>query len=132
MFNMPKRFIVGAVPLLLGLGAAGFAAQADSSGASAGPLRCEIQATANGGMIALEGVVRADVPVSGAYSFRVASGGQSGGSNIEQGGGFAAGPDGAVSLGTVMLGGGGIYDATLTITANGTTIECAERIGGAI
>ncbi len=127
------RILAGAAPLLLGLTLIGVemgASQAGSSGE--GPLRCEIQTTSANGMVALEGVVHADVAVSGSYSFRISSSGGSGRSNIQQGGGFTAGPGGPVTLGRVMLGANGAYDASLTVTSNGSTVACSERVGGAI
>ena len=84
-------------------------------------------------MITLQGTVHANQPLSGTYSFRVASAGHSGGTNIRQGGGFTAGPDAPAMLGRVMLGNAGaIYDADLEITAHGATVKCSERVGGAI
>lgn len=137
MFDNHKRFATRFVPLLLGLGALGIAAgasQAGSTGNSASqPVQCEIQATATGGMIALQGIVHSDVATSGAYTFKVASAGGSGNTNIQQGGGFQAGPDAPAMLGKVMLGNtGNVYDAKLKITSNGKTFECAERVGGNI
>jgi hypothetical protein len=134
MIDRTRRISARAVPLLIGLGAAGLAIGAGHAGSASGePVRCEIQASSTSGMIALAGVVHADVEVSGSYRFRVASAGGAGGSNIQQGGNFTAGPDGAVTLGNVMLGGqGAVYDATLEIISGGKTVECAERVGGAI
>ncbi|MBZ0228738.1 MAG: hypothetical protein K8F58_09860 [Bauldia sp.] len=132
MFHSHKRF-AGAAALLLGLGATGVAMGAGQAESASGPLRCEIQATTSGGMIALEGVVHADATVSGSYRFRVQSAGYSGNSNIQQGGDFTAGPDGPVTLGQVMLGASGaVYDASLTVTSNGMTVDCAERVGGSL
>jgi CsgH protein len=134
MFDRTRRFSTRAVPILLGLGAAGLTIGAGQAGSTSdGPLRCEIHASSAGGMVSLEGVVLADVEVSGSYRFRVASAGGAGGSNIQQGGDFTAGPGGAVTLGEVMLGGqGAVYDATLEINSGGASVKCAERVGGAI
>ena len=129
MSNNHKRFTALAVPALLGLGLMGAAMSAGQAGTGDGPVRCEIQTSATNGMIALEGMVYADAAISGSYKFRVVSAGGGGRSNIQQGGAFTAGPGGAVSLGRVMLGGAGAsYDASLSITSNGATIECAERV----
>jgi hypothetical protein len=129
MIKRYKRFVVAAVPFALGLGIAISAGQA---GSTDGPVRCEIQASTQNGMVAMQGVVHADVAINGSYRFRVSSAGGGGNSNISQGGGFAAGPERAVTLGRVMLGASAVYDASLEVTSNGATITCAERVGGAI
>jgi hypothetical protein len=127
MIKRHKRFIARAVPLALGLGMAGFAISAGQAESTDAPLRCEIEMSKQGGMVAMQGVVHSDVAVSGSYRFRVASAGSGGNSNISQGGGFSADANDPVTLGNVMLGGGGSYDASLEVTANGETIECSER-----
>ena len=134
MIDRSRRISARALTLFVGLGAAGLAMGAGQAGSASGePVRCEIQESSMNGMIVLAGVVQADVEVSGSYRFRVVSAGGAGGSNIQQGGDFTAGPDSAVTLGNVMLGGrGATYDATLEIISGGKTVECAERVGGAI
>ena len=131
MFDSRKLLAAAAAPLLLGLGLAGAAAGTGTADASAGPLRCEIVAATQDGMLTLQGVIRADEPVVGFYRFKVTGAGGGGSSNIAQGGEFMAGPEGAVSLGQVMLGGGS-YDASLEVTAGGKTVSCSERVGGPI
>jgi hypothetical protein len=85
------------------------------------------------GAIMLQGVIHADVPVSGSYRFKVASAGSAGNTNMSQGGYFTAAPGEAAMLGKIMLGNAGaIYDATLEIESDGMTVECEERVGGAI
>ena len=132
MFDTHKRLAARALPLLIGLGAAGFAMGAGSASSTPEPLRCEIQVNSANGMVTLQGVVHADTAVSGQYQFKVVKAGGGGSSNIEQGGGFMAGPGNDARLGQVMLGGGGVYDANLIVTANGVTVTCEERVGGAI
>jgi hypothetical protein len=133
MFDKLTRFPLAAAPLVLGLGAAGFALASGESGAASDPVRCEIHANAAGGMIALEGVLHTDKALDGSYMFKVTSSGGAGRSNIQQGGYFSVGPDAPTTLGTVMLGNsGGTYDASLEIMANGTTVACADKVGGAI
>jgi hypothetical protein len=138
MFDRLNRFHLAAAAALIGLGAAGFATADGSPDAAPGaaydePIRCEIVASPAKGMIALEGVLHANAPISGSYRFRVVSHGGGGSSNIQQGGEFFAGPNEPASLGTVMIGnGGGSYDARLEVIANGKTIACTERTGGAI
>jgi hypothetical protein len=103
---------------------------ASSGNASDEPLRCEIRLTETGGMTSLEGVVEADEAIDGDYRFQVVSSGGSNNTNIRQGGAFSAGPDDEVTLGRVMLGGNGSYEANLTLEADGETVECSEEVGG--
>lgn len=134
MFRMGTRFPARTVLLLFGLGGAGIAIGAGHAGmAAAGPVRCEIRVDSTDGMTSLEGVVHADKAVSGSYQFRVKSSGASGRSNLDQGGDFTAGPGNPATLGSITLDTRGArYDASLTVTLNGKTIECADRTGGAI
>ncbi len=132
MFKMHKRLAARALPLLIGLGAAGFAMGAGPASSTPEPLRCEIQVDSTNGMIVLQGVVHADALVNGQYQFKVVKAGGGGSSHIQQGGSFMAGPGNDATLGQVMLGGGGVYDANLVVTANGMTITCEQRVGGAI
>ena len=106
---------------------------AGQAGTAGAPAHCEIEASPVNGMVALQGVVHTDAGTSGSYKFHVTSAGGSGNTNIQQGGSFTAGRDGAARLGKVTLGNtGAIYEATLRITANGKSFQCAERVGGAI
>lgn len=125
------KFLVaaGIAPLVLGIGAAGLASAGGSASATE-PTRCEIRAVSAGGMTSLEGLVHAAAPVSGSYSFRIRGGGSAGTSNIQQGGEFYAAPGEPALLGSVSLGGRGArYDASLTVTIGGRTLECHETIG---
>lgn len=126
-------FPAKAAALGVGLAALGFASGAGQAGSTgtaetSGPVRCEILTHSAGGMTTLQGVVHADIAVSGTYSFRVTGSGGGGSSNISQGGGFTAGPDAPAALGQVMLG-GGVYNARLSVVAGGVSIECSERTG---
>jgi hypothetical protein len=133
MSSKQIRLSLRAVPLLIGLGAAGLAMGAGTANSSDEPLRCEIQADSSNGMITLQGVIHSDVPLSGSYRFKVASAGGAGNTNMSQGGGFTAAPGETVMLGKVMLGNAGaIYDATLEVESDGMAVECEERVGGAI
>jgi len=130
MFNRTATLAIGA---LAGLATAGLAAGAGEAGSGNAIARCEIQATVSGAMTTLEGVVHADAAISGSYRFRVASEGRSGNSNVQQGGAFSAAANDTVTLGRIMLTGSrAIHEASLTVDANGTTISCEERVGGAI
>ena len=128
---MFHKFALLAAPALAGLGMMGCVASAGQASSNDEALRCEIQATSSGGMVALEAMVEADAATTGSYTFHVRSAGGGGSSNIRQGGAFAAGPDGTVTLGRVMLGGSASdYDVSLTLEADGRTIECGEEDGG--
>jgi len=91
------------------------------------PVRCEIQRSTAGGTMTLTPVVHADVAVSGSYKFRVSGSSRGGSSNIDQGGPFAVKAKEAVKLSSVSLGAGGSFDATLTVTVNGSTLGCSEK-----
>lgn len=143
MTNSPKRLptalIVGLAALAIGIGAVNASSTpadpaADPLAATdTGPVRCAFQVVPGNGSLSIEAVVRADIAVNGSYQLHVSGSGSGGSANIRQGGNFAAGPDGDVTLGRVMLGNnGGSYDARLSISANGTTIECAGRIPNVI
>jgi len=132
MIKRHKRFAAAAVPLALGLGLTGFAISTGQAESTSESVRCEILTNTQNGMVAMQGVVHADSAISGSYRFRVASASGGGNSNISQGGHFSAGPNDAVTLGQVMLGANAAYDASLEVNANGATITCAERAGGAI
>lgn len=120
------------VPALVGLGITGAAlASADTEG-SGPPFRCDLRSETAGGMVTLEGLVESDDAVTGTYRFLVASVGGAGNSVIRQGGGFSAAPGKAVSLGRVMLSVGGTYDASLEVHANGTRVECDDRVGASL
>ncbi len=132
MFDRQMLFPArAAVPLLLCLGVAvaGVAVNAIAAESHAAPLRCEIRTSSMNGMTTVEGLVHATAAVTGSYQLRILSSGSSGNSDIEQGGLFAAGPEGSVTLGQVTLGGGGSFDASLELTSDGTTVSCSQRIG---
>ena len=133
MFGKDSRFPARTVPLLLGLGLTGAAIGAVQAGSGDEAVSCEIRAGQSNGMINLEGAIHANVATVGSYRFRVSSVGRSGGTNIQQGGNFHATAETPATLGRVTLGNAGsIYDASLEITSNGTTIVCSKRVGGAI
>jgi hypothetical protein len=97
-----------------------------------GPVRCEIRATPQGGMVSLEALALADSNVSGTYSFHVERVGRTGGTNIEQGGAFSAGPGRPATLSTITLSANSaVYDANLEVMVGDKSISCVERVGGA-
>lgn len=123
------------VTLALGLGVMIVAAQSGDDGmtakAASGPVRCEIQVEKLGSGVQLQGVVFANEAVQGAYEMQVSKSGGGGRSNINQAGGFDAGPRAPAKLGIVQLGGDdGTYRAKLKVTWNGEEIECEKKIGG--
>lgn len=126
MSNLKAIVAAGLLPGAAVLAATG----AGSSGAEAGSVRCEIQVSGSGSGVTLEGVVYAKSEIAGSYQLRVSQSGSGGGSNINQGGGFSAGPGGPSHLGTVMLGGGGSYTASLKVTWDGGSTACSERVSG--
>lgn len=133
MIGQKHRVSVLAIATALGLGLAALSAAADQATSKNGPLTCAIKVGAAGTGIALASTVRADVALSGSYRFRVESAAPSGSSNFQQGGSFAAIPDSPVTLGRIMLGdAGSIYDATLEVSADGTTVICTKQVGGKI
>lgn len=113
------------LPAALGLALAGCSAVAGPGSASAEPLRCEIVAKSSGGSTRLEAVAHADKSTHGRYTFRVASGGASGSSTIQQGGEFEAGPGRSPTLGVASFGGS--YSAKLELIANGRNVGCERR-----
>jgi hypothetical protein len=125
----PRRIMAALALVLIPAGALATMATADQS---VEPVRCEIRATPEGGMVSLEALAHADRNVSGTYSFHVESAGRTGGTNIEQGGAFSAAPGKPATLGTVTLDAKGtVFNAKLEVTVDGKSIGCAERVGGA-
>lgn len=127
---MKKKTSIALMSAAFAAALSGVALTANSGQAHSNETRCEIVTETSGGMITLQGVVHADTPLSGSYTFRVESAGGGGGSNIRQGGSFSAAPGQPAKLGRVMLGGGGaVYDATLGVDTNVGRFTCHERAG---
>ena len=93
--------------------------------------RCEIRAEPNGRGVMLEGLVFADVPMTGTYQFRISQRAAGGSSQINQGGEFEATPDEPQSLGTVSVGSGpNSFTARLTVSFDdGGTVDCSAGTG---
>ncbi|HHG89807.1 MAG TPA: hypothetical protein ENJ90_04915 [Devosia sp.] len=132
MYNSHKRIAASMTALVLGFAAGGFAVNAqqntDTETAPVELVGCEIKAINSNGMTTLESVFRAEEAVTGTYSFKVVKSGLSGSSNISQGGSFVAEPEETVTLGRVMLGGGGAtYDVSLKVETEGESYSCAEH-----
>ncbi len=124
-----RKYLSPMAPLFLALGLTGAAFAATGGEASDAPLRCEIKVGQTGGMISLEGSVETDTRIAGSYRFAVASAGGGGNSRISQGGAFTATPGEIVTLGRVMLGANGVYDASLELVTDAGTVACEERAG---
>ena len=98
--------------------------------AAHGPLSCDIQVSRSGSLVGLKAVVSAQAATSGSYRLRVvSSGGNS--SNIDQSGDFSVSGGSAV-VSSVSLGGSGTYTARLSVTADGRTTECSQRVSGSL
>ena len=103
---------------------------ATSATAARDPLSCDIRVSRSGSMVGLQAVVSAQGATSGSYRLRVvSSGGNS--SNIDQSGDFSVSGGSAV-VSSVSLGGSGTYTARLSVTADGRTTECSQRVSGSL
>jgi hypothetical protein len=101
-----------------------------SAQAALGALSCDIQVSRSGNLVGLKAVVSAQDATSGSYRLRVvSSGGNS--SNIDQSGDFSV-RGGSAIVSTVSLGGSGTYTARLSVTADGRTTECSQRVSGSL
>ncbi|WP_127145632.1 curli-like amyloid fiber formation chaperone CsgH [Pelagibacterium montanilacus] len=113
------------------IGVAG-ATQAGGSftGAGTDATECAIATTAEGGMTRIKALYQAGQTGWGTYRLEVESVGGPNRSTISQGGEFSAGPDEAVTLGSVNLGGqGATYDARLSIEIGGKSYACSGKVG---
>ncbi len=119
---------VALLPVFTGI--SGYAIAPTAAVAGSG-LSCDIEVMHSGGGVTLKGIVASGAAADGTYTLKVTSAG-SGSSNINQSGDFSVGAGGVEQLATVSLGGDGIYSARLSVTANGHTTSCAERIGGSL
>ena len=98
--------------------------------AAHGALSCDIQVSRSGSSVGLKAVVSSQDATSGSYRLRVvSSGGNS--SNIDQSGDFSV-KGGSAIVSTVSLGGSGSYTARLSVTADGRTTECSQRVSGSL
>lgn len=127
--RMDIRFLALALMGTVAVGAAAFAGTGDTAAPeSANGVACEIVTETANGMVSIEPVVYGTPAATGSYSFRVASSGAGGRSNVSQGGSFSIPSSGAVTVGRVALGAGGSYDAELTVDVAGATMTCEERV----
>ena len=94
------------------------------------PISCDIRVSHAGGSVGLKAVVIADAAASGNYQLRVVSSG-SNSSNIDQSGEFSVG-NGTTVVSSINLGGSGTYTARLSVTVDGRTTECSQKVGGSL
>ena len=113
-----KHYSIWAASMVASLAAAFAAVGATQAGSES--LRCEIAANSAHGTVTLEGRAHASQALAGSYSFEV----EGAGTRISQGGAFGAAAGATAALGSVRLGGGGPYEARLTVTADGDTVRC--------
>jgi hypothetical protein len=129
-FSVTRHGIV--VPALVALGVVAAGAGSSESATAAGPLICEIEVNQAAGGLELQALVSTTRDTSGSYRLTVAKSGGGGSANISQSGGFDVRGGAPRVLSSVSLGGDGRYTARLSVTADGRTVECARRIGGAL
>jgi len=121
-FTAPKFHAVATTALvILGLGMT-IADSATATTPAAAPLACDIAVDQNGHMVSFQGRVQATEDLTGTYSLTL----RGGGTNIRQGGAFAADAGDLVTLCQANLSGSpDRYDADLTLSVNGATYNCA-------
>lgn len=118
------QFSIWAAFMVASLGTAIAASGAVQAGG--GPAQCEIVAKNSGGMVAIEALAHAQKAASGSYDLNISGRGAS----LDQRGDFKALSGETVTLGSAMLTASGHgYDVSLTITAGGTSAQCAQRVG---
>lgn len=95
-------------------------------------LDCKIGVNRTGAGLEVLAFVSAPRLIQGQYRLQVTMHSGHGRSTMNHGGTFTAGPGTPQVVGRFSLAGGGTYTAVLQVTADGRTIDCTERIGGAI
>lgn len=92
------------------------------------PLRCEIALRETGAVTTYEARVQALEPVTGDYAFHLVQRSGGGHSVTRQSGAFHLSAGETDVIGTARFGGAvGYVDATLRLTVNGQTLQCAPR-----
>ncbi len=123
MTGSTKQYSIWAASMVASLAAAFAAIGAVSAGSD--KVHCEIVvASASRGIVTLEGRVGAPQALSGSYRFEVSGTG----TRIRQSGPFGVVPGATATLGSAQVGGSGIYEAALEISALGETVRCTETI----
>lgn len=113
------------------MAAAGFAAQAQSGQAEAGDgAPCRILTTREGNLLHLAATFDAPGNMAGHYALTVVGKGSAGSSRISQGNAFRAQAGEALTLGSVSLSSGKVYEARLVVQSDaGETWRCSENFG---
>jgi len=120
------RHVLAAPLIVAGLGlAAASSATATPPVTETAPIACDIAVDQNGRMVSFQGRVQASHDLSGTYNLTLSGGG----TNIRQGGAFAADAGDIVTLGQANLSGTpDRYDADLTLSIDGETYSCATNL----
>lgn len=95
-------------------------------------LGCKIGVNRTGAGLQVLAFVSAPRPIQGSYRMQVTTIAPYGSSTMNHGGTFTAGPGAPQVVGRFSLAGSGRYTAMLQVTADGRTIDCNERIDGAM
>ena len=120
------RHVIPATLIVAGLGlAAATGATATPPAAETAPIACDVAVDQNGRMVSFQGRVQASHDLTGTYSLTLSGGG----TNIRQGGAFAADAGDIVTLGQANLSGTpDRYDVDLTLSIDGETYSCATNL----
>jgi hypothetical protein len=120
-----SRLRVLAVPVLLGLGLAGFAATSGQA-KTQDPTVCGVNATSNGSMMTLEAVFGSGADVTGSYQLNVNSSSGGGSSSVSQGGQFTAVANETTTVGQMSINDGSTYKVDFKVTIDGTEMDCSQ------
>ncbi|MEG6508660.1 curli-like amyloid fiber formation chaperone CsgH [Methyloligella sp. 2.7D] len=137
MIRMLSLAAVPALSLGMAWGASGLPANGEAPQSAklqraqnAGALsQCDIRVGSSGGMLTLEGVASADVPLSGSYELKVTQTGGGSSANIVQSGAFDVAPGMPGSLGTITLSNTGGYAASLRVRGLNGAVLCTRQVG---
>ena len=122
-FPLPTRRFLPAALILAGAGVAAACTSsiAATSAATSAPFACEIAVTETATGTRFESRLQAVEPVAGSYRLSLAGRG----TNIRQGGAFAARAGETLTLGQSMLSGAAsAVEAELTVTVDGQSYRC--------
>lgn len=95
-------------------------------------LACKIGVNRTSAGVEVLALVSAPRPVQGSYRMQVTTIAPYGSSTMNHGGTFTAGPGAPQVVGRFSLAGSGRYVAMLQVTADGQTVDCTERVDGAM
>ena len=132
IFYVTRFGLIAPALAVLGIAATGASIDGEALANGAAALKCSIAVERLGDAVELKALISSPRKASGSYRLTVTTSGGGNSSAINQSGGFTAGGRGAEVISRVMLGGDGNFTARLSITADGRTVECRERVGGSI